>query len=454
MTGQRVFYNPRNPGELTNLGEIWIYKAVIIWGLTITWIGLPLISIFFQEHFHCRRRDINQHGLCQTLLFASPFVLCCLIFYCVVSAFVIVVCEIIFLSPFAYFFYVSAHERFTNQCRSMFAKKAFDFILDNKSLYTSNIVPTDFLARPIAIVKVTEDKREEIDDTRYLNNQLPFFMRRKLLGERERMFRLTFVNYCFIDFFKYQENKKLIEFLENDRIIANEWSQVTLKNLREHSDHSIFGSLWDEIKEPFIEAPKEFKKELESAKNDTQSFHCLCVAHWTFMLFWVYFLLYAYFPLFILSHIFSMFFPLMSIIYFNFNIESIELLQLILTIVYLTFMFCWIISAIRCVSFYHWTTHLMPGGAWWQAISDRMSQQDINLQLKRFNVMQQCYNQRLNEKYLQQKRKDIVIEILGKDIGGLIISYWPEFDFQVWLVSCKSRMGEVALQHSLRVDRE
>ena len=136
-------------------------------------------------------------------------------------------------------------------------------------------------------------------------------------------------------------------------------------------------------------------------------------------------MLFIFFPLFLLSRLFSIFFPLIAIIYFNFDIESIQLLQWILTGLYAVFMCAWVIAAIRCFYFYHWTVRLFPGLNFWYP-SSRNKQKGLNL-------MQKYYNRRLNEKFVYDQGRKVVIEILGKDIGRLVISFWPKFEFVEWI---------------------
>ena len=193
---------------------------------------------------------------------------------------------------------------------------------------------------------------------------------------------------------------------------------VTLKQLRENADGKTYlrGTLLEEIQKPFIEIPKYFQEEFDTARNGYTSFRCICISFWGFGIVYGYFMVYIFLGLFIISRFFSMVFPLIALIYLEFDVKSIQLLQWILTIAYVLLIFGWIIAVIRCLDYYHWTSHLVPDGRWWETISYSASKKEVMHQYDRLNLIQEFYNKRLSEKYLEKKRKEIVIEILGKDI--------------------------------------
>ena len=157
---------------------------------------------------------------------------------------------------------------------------------------------------------------------------------------------------------------------------------------------------------------------------------------------------------FLLSRLFSMFFPIIAIIYFDIKISDIELLQWILTSIYFVLIISWIIAAINCIKFYHWTSHLFPNrngrdlSQGWQGVIN----EPHDFQFRRLNLIQTFYNKRCNEKYLEILRKEIVIDILGKDIGGLIISYWAPFEFQPLVVEMKAQYWELATEFRILTD--
>ena len=102
------------------------------------------------------------------------------------------------------------------------------------------------------------------------------------------------------------------------------------------------------------------------------------------------------------------------------------MLQWLLTIAYGVIVVWWTIAFVKCMKFYHWTTHLFPGnGQWSWEGSDRRG-----LSLKRLDLIQKYYDQRNDAMFMDKQRVEMVIDILGKDIGGLIVSYWPKFDLQ------------------------
>ena len=100
-----MFYNPDNPAQITSLGEIWIYKATIMWGSLCLLMGVPgCCAIFYDQWFkHCMpgnhfpvswdRIDIFCRGFCWFLASITIFAFGSL---CGILA-----CEIIFFSPLA-----------------------------------------------------------------------------------------------------------------------------------------------------------------------------------------------------------------------------------------------------------------------------------------------------------------------------------------------------------------
>ena len=420
---ERVFYNPDEPGEITFLGQIWLYKAVGFWVVACCMLGIPLVGTIFYWEFDICDCDKNEMGMSIARFLCG--IVCAFGLFVIGSTFAILICEIIGFSPFAWYFFLAAHSRYISAGKSFWAKKAFDFILDNKSLHMP--IPDEENNNSETI---TVSSSSNIDDfTEEYSNSVSKIKNRIIFSKQERLFRVIYVNYCFMHHFNYGSDVSLMKYLQSDENINTEWSNVTLSQLREKSESKTWGTLWDEIKYPFIEIPKSLKSNWNNAD------YWYGKLFWGFGIIWGYCLLYLLFPLFVISRLFSIFFPLISIIYYNFDIKSIELLQWILTILYGIFICSWIIAAIRCIHFYHWTLHLFPGGTyWWVHTHSKIAERNgVGFQYKRLNLMQLYYNKRLNDKYMFDEREQVVIEILGRDIGGLIVSFWPKFEFKEWL---------------------
>ena len=203
----RVFYNPVNSGEITFLGEIWLYKATIMWILSCLLIGLPMICYWFADWTGCDRNDLTNWKM---LIYGCPLIFGFFILYCLGCTFSIFLCEIIFFSPFAFYLFLAAHERFvgSDAGRSILCKKAFDFVVDNKSLFT----------------KINDNDNDNDDDVNQL--KLNIFEKRLLLSHKERLFRVIYANYCFMRSFEYTRcETKLVEYL--DKEIENDWNNVT-----------------------------------------------------------------------------------------------------------------------------------------------------------------------------------------------------------------------------------
>ena len=140
---------------------------------------------------------------------------------------------------------------------------------------------------------------------------------------------------------------------------------------------------------------------------------------------WVHICAFIIFPLFIIGQLFSRLFPLISLIYYNFDVKSVELLQWLLTGAYTVLTISWLIALINCINYYHWTSHLLPGhpSYWGHVNKDAYVYPNLNL-------LQKYYNIRCDIKFVDIKRKEMVLKLLGKDIGGLVVSYWPKFDLK------------------------
>ena len=101
----RVFYNPNNPGEITSLGEIWIYKAAIMWSSLCVLMGIPgVCSIFYDawgEYLLPGNHFPADWSSCEIVTRGIFIFLACLIIFSFGSLCGILACEIIFFSPLA-----------------------------------------------------------------------------------------------------------------------------------------------------------------------------------------------------------------------------------------------------------------------------------------------------------------------------------------------------------------
>ena len=437
-----------------------------MWILSCVVIGIPTALQTYHSSFDCDRSYCHNKGCCYVFREEFKFIVLWILFFCFGAAFGIIVCEIVGFAPIAAYMYLLEHERHIgSSIKSQYAKAAFDFIFKNKSLHKP-IATTIPLPKPpakqdvdskdiknaTAVTTITTttktitttdgDKKKEkespsisqVEDDdennrNYNCEDLDGIGNKILLSKDEQLFRLIFLNYCWIGckYFGFYSDKILIEYLQKE--IDNEWSNVSLATLgRNNHNSDEFSDLWSLFYGPFRYFPPETKKNLGKALRDTRPCKCCFVFYQMTEFAYVYFMLYVFLPIFVLSRLFSIFFPLIAVIYFNFDFESIQLLQWILTILYAIFVGAWIIAAIRCFYFYHWTIRLFPGLAWWSP----------SRRQKGLNLMQKYYNHRLTDKFMYDKRRTVVIEILGKDIGGLVVSFWPKFEFKQWLTQLEN----------------
>ena len=439
-----VFYNPNNPGEITFLGKIWIGKAVTIWIILCFGLGGPICVGLFVDNLNYKigtthARRIRNYGYCGVIRKALPYFLTWFIVWILGSTFAIVFCEIIFFAPFALTQWLIAHERFVGSYRSILAKKVFDFILDNKSLETtkdSGGIGGSGGALMHAWqwqIHTNPDKREKY---KYVSSKDEFsFNDRRILNrnKKERIFRLVYSNYCLMTVFKYKRDPKLEEYIKEN--IENEWKNIGLKELRDNCMAPEKALFYMEYKRQFYKTVAEVKNDWENAKQGddcSEKFEQGCCMGY------FYFLFLGVLPIFLISRLFSMFFPIISIIYLNFDVESIQLLQWLLTIAYGVIIISWCVSFVKCMQFYYWTTHLYPGNksSSWNGSYDQRG-------LRYLNLMQKYYDKRNDFIFLDKKRIRVVIEVLGKDIGGLVVSYWPQFNLKELLQDLETEFKDM-----------
>ena len=450
-----VFYNPNNPGKITYLSQIWIVKAVVVWILVSFFSGGFFCCIYFWVDVkanigktHGARLRING-GWFGLLKNCTPYFLKYFILWLFGCTFGVVLSEIVLFSPFAFISWSIAHQRYTEAEISISGKKLFDFVLDCKSMY-SIIDIEDKNEKPKLSkenqVKFKELKLDGMDHDSKVSNynynynyKVSYRQRRHLLTGEAREFRVIYANYCLISKYQMTKDSGIEEHLNKN--IENGWSDVTMETLRQNCalpENGLWYKEFFDVWENIIGYEHRAWNTVKEEWDDDRAYWYEVIAL-GFRLVYVYFLCWIVFPLFCLSRIFSMFFPIIAIIYWDFDVKDIQLLQWLLTIVYGILVICWIISFVRCMDFYYWTTHLFPG--------DRSGQvTDINERrwnLIRLNLMQKYYDKWVNQVFIEKERIKMVIEILGTDIGGLIVSFWPKFHLKQVLDQMGHEYGRI-----------
>ena len=428
-----VFYNPENPGEITYLGQIWIGKAIIMWALACVLVGGFLCSILFADtvgdnlgYTHYSR--VKKHGLCWVIMKSLQYLLGWFIIWILGSTFAILLCEVIFFAPFAFVMWIAAHERFVDPPASMYCKKIFDFILDNKSMVTKKGDEYLIHFRDPEWFEQNADCSNTIGDDN-IDQWLGFREKRILkTSSKERLFRLVYANYFLgSNVCQYKYDRKLGQYLADESNISNGWKDVTLAKLRENCKNKEKAAFWKTFKLEWDSICDDWKTDW---RNETRTLNRDCEDVWdliwaAFKVFYLYFMTFFGLPLFVVSRLLSMFFPIISMVYLNFDLKSVSLLQLVFTVVYAILIISWMFALIKCMQFYYWSTHLFPGNdsSYWHGTLG------IGISFRRLNLMQKYYNLRNDAIFIEKKRIETVIDILGKDVGGLIVSYWPQFEF-------------------------
>ena len=109
------------------------------------------------------------------------------------------------------------------------------------------------------------------------------------------------------------------------------------------------------------------------------------------------------------------------LVFLNFDVKSIQLLQWLLTIIYGLLVFLWTVAFVECFKFYHWTSHLFFDDTWHSWERDWIWCKIKILWYHWYACWCCIYG---------YERIEMVIGIVGKDIGRLIASYWPTCDLQ------------------------
>ena len=267
----RVFYNPDNKGEITVLGQIWIYKVICMWAAIIGIGAFPVFILFYwfvvieDQMGSSHSTRIIRHGWCFLIIYATLSLIGMFCLFSIGAVFALPLIEIIFFSPFAFFAYQAAHDKYVRRYKSIFVKKVFDFVLNNDTLYT-DLVKQKLNNRPITSKRIKRDEMKKNMIESYGEEQVPADVadfkneefdisemvgvnfelssnkilskykmnHRILLSKEEKLFRLTFMNYCFIKFYAFVDDMKLIAFLENKENMETEWQHVTLNQLAQY----------------------------------------------------------------------------------------------------------------------------------------------------------------------------------------------------------------------------
>lgn len=275
-----VFYNPHNAGEITLLGELWIWKSIWYWGLVFAcgiiygiWVFIHDVLIPFDCDY-CDPGEAMRESCYWIITRGIWYFIGGLIGFALCGPLLLIIFEVLFFAPFAYMLYQIAHERYVGGFESLLVKKAFDFILDNKSMYThqfanetqikngynyninengnrngnTNINTNEIIDNEI-IGSGTRTPLDDDDDNRsgtekniisYVGLEL---IDKKLLNSKyERLFRLALINYCFVKLFKYRNDQCLHEYLELEMV--NEWKNISTNSLRVKSSLRDQGNIW------------------------------------------------------------------------------------------------------------------------------------------------------------------------------------------------------------------
>ena len=253
---------------------------------------------------------------------------------------------------------------------------------------------------------------------------------------KERLFRFVFVNYCLLYYFHYFKFDQLTNFITK-KVEMNEFDSINLQEWQQfcsNLEHPLY-PLKHNIIAPFTSIPKEIKykimtltPKLSNNVNQLDKPVDGSILQYKVYLYYSYLVFCFILPMFVFSRLFSVFLPMISILYLQFfdgksSIGSIHPLQWILTILHTCFLLSWIIGAIKCINIYQWSCLMYPTSRktnGWR----RMLTQNCH---KRFNLVQNCYNLRCNLIHNEKLRKKWLTNQFGENVCQIILNYLPQF---------------------------
>lgn len=355
------------------------------------------------------------------VLLACPYCIYCVYFrswmifiiiFCGAVPFVIIFC---IFSVFSYptgILNMKYYSQFNNGVTSIFAKKAFDFILYNKDLSF-------------------RDKTKTINDNKDGDLKLS-------KTKQEILFRLFFINYCYVKFFEFKKRfpNKEIELLNDNINQGHSWDNIKKEDLTLVSNQAIKASMIKYVCESWTLNSKDMRDEM--SWNYTHGWK-KAKKYWNLVFCWV------IHPFMIISHLFSWFLPLLSMMYWKWsiNFEKISfknsnggsydhkylMFQYGFTFAYYILSVIWFILFVKCVRYYSWIIHVLPcnyrNGDWLIA--------DLAKNKARVNVIGRAYKDRCRMMAWKTERLQVLIRRFGSDIGHIIDDYTSNFSMKEWI---------------------
>ena len=244
-------------GIIESLRDIWIFRGVGIWSLSILMAAIPFFWLKFWQFF--RRKYGTTHyeralleGQCSIIMKGCIWFCVCLIIWLFSTFIGIICCELIVFSPFAFVMWYTRHRPFIEYVSvDLVSKKLFDFIFYNRALntrlekfeiidknggkisqqlyYNQNKKRMSYRYQP---ENLKSKKKKDI----VKNYKLSDKNRKQLIvNQKERMFRLLLLNYCCIKYLEYTRDEKLMIFLTSH--ISTDWKNIEFEQLRDNCDN-------------------------------------------------------------------------------------------------------------------------------------------------------------------------------------------------------------------------
>ena len=156
---------------------------------------------------------------------------------------------------------------------------------------------------------------------------------------------------------------------------------------------------------------------------------------------YVYYVSYLLIPTLILSHIYSVLYPIISLITIikceivanDFRSHSIDnglFLPCSLTMIYIVIIILWIIFVIKSFNYYFWTMFLFPNSiendCW-----DLSKGTEYGIHCHLLNTIQGEYDRRCRLIFLNHKRRQILAQVLDFDCAAIVVSFLPKCKFEL-----------------------
>ena len=150
-----------------------------------------------------------------------------------------------------------------------------------------------------------------------------------------------------------------------------------------------------------------------------------------------YYIYYLLIPTLILSHIYSVLYPIVALLITTIiegEIVSIDkglFLPYSLTLIYIIVIVLWIMVGIKSYNYYVWTMYLFPNSIDNDCGWNLSKGTEYGVHCHLLNTIQNEYDLRCRLIFFNHKRRQIVAQVVGFDVSGIVLSYLTHCKFEL-----------------------